>query len=121
MLPQEILAPITVIVKLENIVMMWSMSQCFNNNVCAIYGNSIDGDCSKCSTSSNYDSGSGVIGPLGFEVNPNSVTGLDCIKYTITLTDGSPTFSQDCLHWKMVMPLSIPYQTTHLSMWPATI
>ena len=63
-------------------------SQCFNNNVCAIYGNSIDGDCSKCSTSSNYDSGSGVIGPLGFEVNPNLVTGLDCIKYTITLTDG---------------------------------
>ena len=63
-------------------------SQCYNNNACAIYGNSIDGDCSKCSTSSNYDSGSGVIGPLGFEVNPNLVTGLDCIKYTITLTDG---------------------------------
>ena len=34
------------------------------------------------------DSGSAVVGPLGFEVNPNSVTGLDCIKYTITLTDG---------------------------------
>ena len=70
-------------------------SQCFNNNVCAIYGNSIDGDCSKCSTSSSptsstalLDSGSGVVGPLGFAVNPNSVTGLDCIKYTITLTDG---------------------------------
>ena len=26
-------------------------SQCYDNNVCAIYGNSIDGDCSKCSTS----------------------------------------------------------------------
>lgn len=70
-------------------------SQCFNNNVCAIYGNSIDGDCSKCSTSSSpssstalLDSGSAVIGPLDFEVNPNSGTGLDCIKYTITLTDG---------------------------------
>ena len=70
-------------------------SQCFNNNVCAIYGNSIDGDCSKCSTSSSptsstalLDSGSGVVGPLGFAVDPNSVTGLDCIKYTITLTDG---------------------------------
>ena len=34
-------------------------SQCFNNNVCAIYGNSIDGDCSKCSTSSSPTS-SGV-------------------------------------------------------------
>ena len=70
-------------------------SQCYDNNVCAIYGNSIDGDCSKCSTSSSpssstalLDSGSGVVGPLGFAVNPNSVTGLDCIKYTITLTDG---------------------------------
>ena len=29
-------------------------SQCFNNNVCAIYGNSIDGDCSKCGTQSSY-------------------------------------------------------------------
>jgi len=34
-------------------------SQCFNNNVCATYGNSIDGDCSKCSTSSSPTS-SGV-------------------------------------------------------------
>ena len=31
-------------------------SQCFNNNVCAIYGNSIDGDCSKCGTQSFYGS-----------------------------------------------------------------
>jgi len=30
-------------------------SQCYNNNACAIYGNSIDGDCSKCSTSSSSD------------------------------------------------------------------
>ena len=35
-------------------------SQCFNNNVCAIYGNSIDGDCSKCSTSSSPTSSSNL-------------------------------------------------------------
>ena len=37
-------------------------SQCFNNNVCAIYGNSIDGDCSKCSTSSSPTSSSSSSG-----------------------------------------------------------
>ena len=29
-------------------------SQCFDNNACSIYGNSIDGDCSKCSTPNYY-------------------------------------------------------------------
>jgi len=42
----------------------------------------------ELAASAVLDSGSGVVGPLGFAVNPNSATGLDCIKYTITLTDG---------------------------------
>ena len=36
---------------------------CYDNNVCAIYGNSIDGDCSKCGTQSS--SGITLNGLLG--------------------------------------------------------
>ena len=68
----------------------------------AKYTCGIDGPASSCDTikstwvaysptfsaSAVLDSGSAVVGPLGFEVNPNSVTGLDCMKYTVTLTDG---------------------------------
>ena len=32
-------------------------SQCFDNNACSIYGNSIDGDCSKCQSGTQSSSG----------------------------------------------------------------
>ena len=64
MLPQEILAPLTVIVKLENIVIMREHAL----NVTTItyvphLWYSIDGDCSKCSTSSSSDPAPSSNGP----------------------------------------------------------
>ena len=47
-------------------------SQCFNNNVCAIYNNSIDGDCSKCQSGTQSSSGT----PSSSGITLNGLLGL---------------------------------------------
>ena len=52
---------------------------CYDNNVCAIYGNSIDGDCSKCGTQSFYgtfNSSGNILPPPPSPSSTATLTGL---------------------------------------------